>query len=150
METAAFIKEVADRMFLPEETIQAIWEVSAAVITEALLEDTQVVIRRFGVFRLGRTGTAKFKSAIALRQILKERAMEKYGVEIDNEAMLMAKVTGECPACKAQLTSKDPPCCPNCGTAPFERKPVVHTSTNYGGLGMKLMAEYGKKSDEEE
>lgn len=131
-------------MFLPEETIEAVWEVSAAVITEALLREEQVIIRRFGVFRRGKTGTAKFKSAVAIRQILKESVMEKYGVDIDNEAMLMAKVTGECPACKSPLESKDPPRCPKCGTAPFEKKPINrHNSIeNIGKI-------YGKANEEE-
>lgn len=146
MDTATFIKEVADRMFLPEETIQAVWKVSAEVIIEALLEDIQVVIKRFGVFRLGRTGTAKFKSANAIRQILKESAMEKYGVEMDNEAVLMAKVTGECPSCKAALTSKDPPSCPNCGTAPFEVRAFNRQSAMVQGFNDL----YGKKPNEEE
>jgi CO/xanthine dehydrogenase Mo-binding subunit len=133
METTAFIKEVADRLFLPEETVQIIWDTSTQVITEALLREERVIIRRFGAFRLGRTGNAKFKAAEALQQILKERAMEKLGVEMDNEAVLMAKVTGACPSCKAELTSKDPPQCPACGTAPFEksdRKTVMNK--NFG------------------
>jgi len=120
IDTTDFIKEIADRLFLPEETIQAVWDTATKVITEALLREERVIIRKFGIFRLGKTGKPRFRPAYALRQIIKEKAMEKRGVEIDNEAMLMAKVTGACPTCKAELTSKDPPQCPNCGTAPFE------------------------------
>lgn len=145
LENAAFIKEVANRMFLPEETIQAVWDVSARVITEALLREEKVVIRRFGVFRLSRIGTARFKPSSAFRQPLKERAMEKYGVEMDNEASLMAKITGECPTCKAPLTSKDPPNCPNCGTAPFESKASNRQSAMVRNFGTT----YGKPSNEE-
>jgi hypothetical protein len=143
LETIAFIKEVADRMFLPEETVQAIWDVSASVITDALLRNEKVVIRKFGVFRLSRSGSARFRAAAALRQTLKENSMEKYGVEMNNEAVLMAKVTGECPACKSQLDSKDPPHCPNCGTAPFEKTSrTQNTAFDFNTL-------HGKKSNEE-
>lgn len=144
LDTIAFIKEIADRMFLPEETILAVWETSAAVITEALLREEKVIIRRFGVFRLSKAGTARFKPAQAVRQVLKENNMEKYGVEMNNEAVLMAKVTGECPACQSPLDSKDPPHCPNCGTTPFEK--VDRRSSmvkNFGTI-------YGAKPNEEE
>lgn len=144
METIAFIKEIADRMFIPEDTVQAIWEISTEVILEALLRNEKVVIRRFGVFRLSKSGAARFRPAAALRQAIKESAMDKYGVEMNNEAVLMAKVTGECPACHSQLDSKDPPHCPKCGTAPFEkvdRRTVV--AKNFGTI-------YGVKPSEEE
>jgi hypothetical protein len=144
LETIAFIKEVADLMFLPEETVQAIWDTSARVITDALLRNEKVVIRRFGVFRLSRSGAARFRAAVALRQILKENSMEKYGVEMNNESVLLAKVTGECPTCKALLESKDPPRCPNCGTAPFEK--TDHRSSMTKNFGII----YGAKPNEEE
>lgn len=148
LEHVAFIKEVADRMFLPEDTVQAIWDVSAEVITESLLKEEKVIIRRFGVFRLSRVGTARFKPAAALRQALKENAMEKYGVEMDNEASLMARVTGECPKCKAALSSKDPPSCPNCGTAPFEHRASDRQSSMVQGFN--YIYGVGKKPNEEE
>ncbi len=141
LETAEFIKEIADRLFLPEDTIQAVWDTSIDVIIESLSKNKKVVIRRFGVFRLGRTGSAKFRSAVAVRRFLKESSMEKYGVEMDNEAVLMARVTGECPSCKSQLESKDPPRCSNCGTTPFEKVP--RTSSMNQAFGIL----YGKKSD---
>lgn len=121
LETIAFIKEIADRMFFPEETVLAMWETIVAVITEALLREEKVVIRRFGVFRLNKIGAARFRVSQSIRKVLRESHMEKYGVEINNEAALMARVTGECPACKSPLDSKDPPQCPKCGTAPFEK-----------------------------
>lgn len=144
VDTIAFIKEIADRMFLPEETIQAIWDTATAVITEALMREEKVIIRRFGVFKLGKTGSPKFRAAEALRQILRESNMEKYGVEMNNEAVLMAKVTGACPACKTPLDAKDPPHCPNCGTGPFEKTDRRNSMTkNFGVI-------YGAKPDEEE
>lgn len=144
IDTIAFIKEIADRMFIPEETVLAIWETSIAVITEALLREEKVVIRRFGVFRINRNGAARFKAAEALRQVLRESNMEKYGVEMNNEAVLMAKVTGECPSCKSPLDSRDPPHCPNCGTTPFEKVNRRNIMTkNFGVI-------YGVKSNEEE
>lgn len=154
IETSVFIKEVADRLFLPEDTIQAVWNVSAAVITEALLREEQVIIRRFGVFRL-KKGSARFKASAALRQILRESAMEKYGVEIDNEAALMAKVTGECPKCKAALVSKSPPSCQTCGTAPFEKKvqnlkgAQLAKNKHYTAMVDGFNILYGKPDEEE-
>ncbi len=143
-ETIEFIKEIADRMFIPEETVAAIWDTSVAIITEALLKEERVVIRRFGVFRLSRLGTAKFRAAEALKKTLRENNMEKYGVEINNEATLMARVTGECPSCKSQLDSKDPPHCPNCGTKPFEK--VNRASVMNRNFGII----YGAEPDDEE
>jgi nucleoid DNA-binding protein len=144
LETIAFIKEIADRMFIPEETVQAVWDTSVNVITESLLKNEKVIIRRFGVFKLSKAGTARFRAAIAMRQLLKESAMEKYGVEMDNETVLMAKVTGECPSCKSPLDSKDPPHCPNCGTTPFEKVDRRSSMTkNFGTI-------YGAKPNEEE
>lgn len=142
LETIAFIKEIADRMFIPEETVQAVWDTSVSVITESLKRNEKVIIRKFGVFKLSKAGTARFRSAMAMRQLLKESAMEKYGVEMNNETILMAKVTGECPACKAPLESKDPPNCYNCGTAPFEK--VSKTAS----MNQAFNILYGRKSDE--
>lgn len=145
LELLAFIKEVASRMFLPEETILATWETMTTVLVEALLRDEKVVLRKFGVFRLGASGTMRFRSAVSLKQFLKENTMEKYGVEISNEAALLAKVTGQCPACKQELESKDPPKCPACGTAPFEAKFDRQTAMakNFGTL-------YGKSNDQKD
>lgn len=143
LDTAEFIKEIADRMFFPEDVIQAVWDISIDVITESLSKNKKVIIRRFGVFRLGRTGSAKFRSAVAVRRFLKESSMEKYGVEMDNETVLMARVTGQCPSCKSPLESKDPPHCSNCGTTPFE-KPSRTNSMNQA-----FNTIYGKKPDNE-
>lgn len=129
-------------MFLPEETVLAVWDTSVAVITEALLREEKVIIRRFGVFRLNKSGAARFKVAEALRQLLRESNMEKYGVEINNEATMMARITGECPSCKSTLTSKDHPHCPNCGTAPFENVSRRNTTTNFEAI-------FGTKPNEE-
>lgn len=118
----AFIKKASEELFLPEETVNAVWNVFASLITDALLDEKKVTLRNFGVFRLGKTGRARFTAAMRLRQALKEMHMDKYGVELDNEAVLMAKVTGQCPTCQSALVSKDPPNCPRCGSQPFEKK----------------------------
>lgn len=46
--------------------------------------------------------------------------MNKYGVVLDQNKSMTAKLTGKCPDCGAELESKDPPKCPKCGTKPFE------------------------------
>lgn len=143
LSTQTLVKEIAERMFFPEETVQAIVDVTVSVITEALLGNNKVAIQGLGTFRPSRTGLVKFRSSVSLRQILKENLMEKYGVKMNNEALLLAKVTGECPTCKSVLDSKDPPHCPNCGTAPFEKiDPRTSMVASFGTI-------YGKKPDEE-
>lgn len=151
LETIEFIKEIADRMFIPEETVAAIWDTSVAIITEALQKEERVVIRKFGVFRLSRLGTAKFKAADTLKKILRESNMEKYGVEINNEAVLMARITGACPTCKGQLDSKDPPHCPSCGTKPFEETKANRASVSHqNSINRNFATMYGVPPDEEE
>lgn len=122
LETIALIKEISERLLFPEDTIQIVLDTLVAIITESLLEEKKVIIRRFGVFRLSRRGTAIFRTSLTLKQKFKEQAMEKYGVEMNNETVLLAKITGECPECKQLLQSKDPPQCSTCGTKPFEKK----------------------------
>ena len=51
--------------------------------------------------------------------------MEKYGVltslELEKTAERMQP--GHCPVCGAELKDSNPPICPNCGSAPFEKAP---------------------------
>jgi len=130
LETSSFYQEIANRLFLPVDTVALIWETSVEVIIGSLLKDEEVTIRNFGGFYLNARGRVRLRLASVLRQLFKEKAMEKYGVEIDNESLLMAKVTGECPACKLPLASRDPPSCTNCGTKPFEKRPKHYDYAN--------------------
>ncbi len=129
LETIALYKEIAQRTALPPETVRYIFETFTEVLTESLLSDTKVVVRHFGTFhsRMIAQGSAiRFKPALELKEKVQRAitppTMEKLNVVLNNEAVLLAKVTGECPACKSKLETKDPPNCPNCGTAPFEEK----------------------------
>ena len=129
LETIALFKEIAARTSLPPETVRYILETFTEVVAESLLSDTKVILRHFGSFhsRMIAQGSAiRFKPAAELKTKVQKAitppTMEKLNVVLNNEAALLAKVTGECPACKSKLESKDPPRCPNCGTAPFEEK----------------------------
>ncbi len=46
--------------------------------------------------------------------------MNKYGVVLDENKSMTAKMTGKCPDCGTDLESRSPPKCPQCGTKPFE------------------------------
>ena len=56
--------------------------------------------------------------------------MEKLGVVIDDEKVKTAELTGarRCPKCGTTLdphiSMNNSPCCPNCGTEPFEKRPI--------------------------
>lgn len=133
LETGELLQRVADKLFLPKSTVQIVYECLVETITESLLSKEKVVLRRLGVL-IGKTVGygihtsygAKFKSSNELKDALKRkflvRSMDKYGVSLNKEAELIAKITGTCPECKEELTQKDPPVCPSCGTKPFEKK----------------------------
>lgn len=129
----AIYKVVAQRLHFPTETVQAVVEAFLDVVRIGVLQQNQVVLRTFGSFHIKRVKQGiriAYKPAVEFKsdakKVLppKEPPMEKYGVaETKNDAVLMAQVTNQCPDCKAELTSKSPPHCPNCGTKPFEEKP---------------------------
>jgi hypothetical protein len=50
--------------------------------------------------------------------------MEKLGVKLNEEAVVVRTGIRHCPKCEAQLHRTEPPNCPNCGTEPFEEVPV--------------------------
>lgn len=127
LETRALFAELAERTSLPVDTIRLVFDTFTNIVLESMLDDTKVIVRHFGAFyaKVIKQGSAiRFRPAQELKAKVQEgtrRApMEKLGVELNNEAVLLAKVTGKCPACKSDLASKDPPRCPNCGTEPFE------------------------------
>lgn len=152
LETIAMLREIAGRVFLPEDTIKLVMGAFVEVTREHLQKEERVIIRNFGTFRAKRVKngrfagfSVRFKPAQDFKASIKEalKPMEKYGVELKDEAVLLAKVTGECPSCKTKLDQTDPPHCPNCGTKPFESAPASSPRTssmneNFGTL-------YGKE-----
>lgn len=124
LERSALLAEVAQRTALPVQTVRHVLETFVEVVREALRRDQKVVFWRFGTFeiRTSKSGyRVKYKAALEFKESVRPM-MEKQGVELNNEAVLLAKVTGECPDCKEKLVSKDPPNCPKCGSRPFEKK----------------------------
>jgi nucleoid DNA-binding protein len=150
LETNALVRQVAERCFIPDDTVKAILDSFVDVMREALQREERIIIRNFGVLYTKQAGygpfkgtSIKFKASLEFKKGLKKegevKPMEKYGVELKDEATLMAKVTGECPACKSKLDSTEPPKCPNCGTKPFERQSSMNA--NFAIL-------YGKEKDD--
>lgn len=130
-ETREIVKQVSDRLYLPEDTIMAVYKTLIEVLEEGFFRQEKIILRGFGtlkgrVARVARTKTYKihFRPSNELRSRLKKEfvPMEKYGVELNNEAVLLAKITGKCPTCKEDLIQKEPPQCKSCGTKPFESK----------------------------
>ncbi len=131
LETSELVQEIAKQTHLPAETVRLVLDTFLAVAKSALCEGKIVVLRTFGLLQalpfkgvLGEGVRFKFKVAGELKKAAQEvfRPMEKYGVETKTDAALVAQVTGTCPVCKAELETKKPPKCPNCGTEPFENK----------------------------
>ena len=125
----AIYKLVAERTVLPVDTVRQVIDNFLDVIKTAVLQQQKVQLRTFGAFKAKRLkrgpriafqAAGEFKEGVKQVLMSEEPEMEKYGVETKNEAVMMAEVTGQCPACKATLTTKKPPHCPNCGTKPFE------------------------------
>ncbi len=131
LETTALIQEIASQTHLPVDTVRLVMDTFLAVAKTAICDGKIVVLRTFGRIQavpfkgaIGEGARFKFKVAGELKKAAQEafRPMEKYGVETKTDAALVAQVTGICPVCQAELETKKPPKCPNCGTAPFEKK----------------------------
>ena len=143
--TGDLIQKVAQRLFLPDDTVEMVLYGILEEIIAALLRKEKVFLRGLGslVIKQHRLGypMLKFKISSLMKETMREAGlvMEKYGVDLGNEAELVAKVTGECPSCKSALESTSPPKCPNCGTKPFERQTTM--VQNFG-------TQYGKKEEE--
>lgn len=132
MKTSELVEIAAQKLALPKATVDAVLKTLLETIAESLLKKDKVIITNFGVFTAGVVnGTmpgvvARFRAAKELKAKLKEqfkeeiKPMEKLGVELDNEAALLAKVTKKCPKCQGDLVETDPPQCSACGTEPFE------------------------------
>ena len=140
--TSQLILQTADRLHLPEDIVAAMLQTLEDVITEAVLKQHRVVLRNFGTFRIkSRQGNNKvpalrFKPAQELKKLIREKLggpMDKLGVALENEAVLLAKVTGLCPVCKIALCQTDPPQCTNCGTKPFEKKEQIDATREETG-----------------
>ncbi len=135
--------EVAAKTMLPPDTIKLVIRETFETIWGYLKAHEKVTLQNIGIFRLydgtnNKTGKRsvfpRFKISPNVRPsfndvppkpvIEKEGPkMEKYGVKLSENKKLQAKLSGSCPDCKAELTSKNPPLCPNCGSAPFEELP---------------------------
>ncbi len=143
---STILDTVAAKTNLPFETVKTVIFEFFDQVWGHLRAREKVVLIRIGTFRLHegisrRTGGPsifpKFKIAGSARSKFFDPAnlppitdmpeernpMEKYGVKLDEDKKLAARLSGKCPDCKAQLESINPPVCPTCGTAPFEPTP---------------------------
>lgn len=110
---------------------QVIFKVMRSVCKQigiALNRRAQVSMYHLGTFKVredefGRP-TIVFSTTSEMTKHVRVRPeMNKYGVILDKNASMTAKLTGKCPVCGADLESKDPPKCPQHGTQPFEERP---------------------------
>jgi hypothetical protein len=133
------IERIAERTFLPPQTIRMVIDSFVEVVIERLKERDPVRIHGFGRFKLTESiykgkhvAYASFRSALAMRERLTKETvpmtMNKYAVVLDDNKSLQARLSGECPDCKSKLDSATPPHCPKCGSAPFE-KPADDSSS---------------------
>lgn len=152
------VNTVAAKTMLPPDTIKLVVREFFDTVWSHLRAREKVVLVGIGTFRLyegisRRTGNRsifpKFKVAGSIRTLFNEipplpeappevPPMDKYGVKLDENKRLIAKLSGECPDCKAKLTTINPPLCPNCGTKPFEpgeeKKPSLGEALTEAGL----------------
>jgi len=129
MTLSELAEKVAFDLCIPKQTAELVVRTTLENIVQEVEKGGRVKLSRFGVFRarkLDRKDRAAFfkmafRSSPWIRRRL-ETNMEKLGVQFDNTAAQLAKLSGVCPSCKQTLESKDPPRCVSCGTAPFEPK----------------------------
>lgn len=128
-----FVARIAKDTYLPEETIKVVVQSMVEIITATLQTgNDEVIVTNFGKWvltnktsRAGKYRYPKFRSAIQFRERTKQEAavMNKYGVVLDENKTLLAKLSGECPKCLQPLKCVIPPECTTCGTKPFESTP---------------------------
>jgi nucleoid DNA-binding protein len=137
MNLVKFSRRIAEKVFLPEDTVRMVLEAAFDVLPEAVLEEP-LVFPGFGRFKLIRKRSPEsfrkyreifhyiqFKAAPALKaKVVKGPAMNKYSVVLDGNKTVTGQLTGLCPDCNEKLESINPPKCPRCGTKPFESKPT--------------------------
>ncbi len=135
--------EVSAKTMIPPDTVKLIIKETFETIWGYLKRHERVILQGIGTFRLydgtnNKTGRRsvfpRFRIAATVRpsfndvppkpvQPKEENVMEKYGVKLNESKKLQAKLSGQCPDCKAELVTKNPPQCPQCGTKPFEEDP---------------------------
>ncbi len=89
-----------------------------AYVTLMDLGTLRVKEDEYGIPKITFAPTPKMTRHVKVRD-----AVNKYGVVLDKNKAMMAKLSGKCPNCDTDLESKDPPKCPRCGTEPFEERP---------------------------
>jgi nucleoid DNA-binding protein len=97
--TAQIAKAAAERLYLPEETVEMVLLAILEEITAAILRKEKVSLKGLGTIKLKyHKGypVVRLKTSTLLKEAMKEAGlvMDKYGVDLNNEAELMAKVTG--------------------------------------------------------
>lgn len=129
MTLSELAEKVAFDLCIPKQTAELVIRTTLENIVQEIERGERVKLSRFGVFRARRLErkdrAAMFKMAFRSSPWIRRRLetnMEKLGVQFDNTAAQLAKLSGVCPTCKQALESKDPPKCASCGTAPFEPK----------------------------
>lgn len=122
-------EKVAFDLCIPKQTAELVIRTTLENIVQEIEKGERVKLSRFGVFRarklIRKDRAAMFKMAFRSSPWIRRRLetnMEKLGVQFDNTAAQLAKLSGTCPVCKQPLESKDPPKCVSCGTTPFEPK----------------------------
>jgi nucleoid DNA-binding protein len=127
------IEEVSKRTGMtPAGTRKFVDAVISTVIT-AVGEEGFVKLLRLGKFwrdekiiKGQKLARLRFTTTRALRKRMRNKteakAMEKFGVEIDEDKSKKARVTGKCPDCGSQLLNDGSSVlrCSKCGTKPFE------------------------------
>ena len=126
----AISKDTGEPRYRVARVIQGFMEVAH----RALMSGDEVKLRSFGTFyplvlkeRSLFGGTRQLTNRVAIK-FKESRAMEKYGVQIDDEKVKTAeeRPSTECPDCKTLLRPSEETgvlFCPKCGTQPFEQKP---------------------------
>lgn len=122
------IEQVAKRTGVSRTSVRKVLEALAEEVTETVLSRENVVFFGFGKFYYvevkSRDGDGKSFTRTKIRFRWSRRSMNKYGVtyEQEDEKTKTASKGAQCPKCGHVL--KEDRHCDNCGTEPFEAKPV--------------------------
>lgn len=119
--------ELAIKYELPEKTVIKIVTSMCEIMGKALQERKTVAIMHLGYFKINEAEwgnpVVAFAASAIMRSFIRVRSdMNKFGVVLDKNKVMLAKFTGKCPKCGELLEQKSPPLCAKCGTAPFEEQ----------------------------
>jgi nucleoid DNA-binding protein/ribosomal protein S27AE len=127
------IEEVSRQTGMSPRTTRRFVDTVIATVVTAVQEEGFVKLLRLGKFWRDEKvisgqyrARLRFSTTRALRKRMSDKteakAMEKYGVEIDdNDKSKKARITGKCPDCGNPLSSDTGTLlCGKCGTKPFE------------------------------